>query len=580
MTRPLICLVGIIALLAIDAVAQFPGDGITGQFYRLEPPIAAPRSFDAVLIERVAPSVLAYPPPVTPLPLPSPIRGFGGQPIELPDRQRIYFTALDPRGLARLFEVDLLTRQTRQVSPPPGISPPLGARVLAAPRGAKLYVAWLRPSDPYETDIYSGESLDWLGSTREFRADERAAGFEHLHPYMWTLDAVGRPVLVDTHRDMVVNTFDLQRWFGPIVGVTADAWRDLLLFRLDVGNDRFQIVDVVSGEIGPALDLEEYRLATARLILGGRYLALIDMERRAPAIRFERWRETAIATGGGAIYDLRSGDRVADFHLAVPFDLPVAAVGAHDDETAAGRVWIHVPGDAQRFDLEAPSCDRRPGAGADIEGQVEVVWDAAEDPLLYRYTVRAAPSSARAAAALAVKAGRETDRTAAPAGWGIDLIDGERWVRWSNGLGPTSEDIAPGETGRGFVLAAEQNTRPGIVEYRLQASVGMPRSCQSESAFLSASRPGFTLAPETVDSGDPDELSGRLEDLVGRACEIGWIGPQDCPGLEAAAEETRRDDAAVAEFLRRLRTSGATASAVTVLSDAAGAIRESRGDRP
>lgn len=561
-----------------DATAQFASREATGQFYRVAPPPTTQRYFTAVAIERVAPRALAMPAPVEPVQLDVPLRALTGQILELPERQRIYITAADADGSLRLFEIDLLARQARQVTPRPGEGPPYAARVLVAPDASKLYVQWLSPGFAPYTDIYDGQTLLWLGRTSEFQPDERAAGFEHRPPYLWTLDSRDRPVLVDTQRDRVVRRFDYRRRFGPVYAAVADAWRDLILVRLELGRDRYQVVDIVSGETGPPLDLEGYRRAQARLVLGGRVLVLIDMERQAPRPR-RTWSETAIATGGGAIYDLRSGRALGEFRLIVPPALPVAAVGTHADPGLPGRLWIHVPGDYQRFDLELPACNRKGPRGDRVAAQVEARWDAPADPLRYGYRVRVSAASDAAVGALAIESGRVTERTAAPDGWGVDLIKRDRWVRWTNGLGPSSDDIAPGTARSGFVIAAKPGTRPGIAAYRIQAATGLARGCESDDRFLKNSARGYIIAPERVESDEPRKLAQRLKRLVERACDIQWIEASECAALlsSAARVESARTNRleAAQRFLERLsRTTFRDRGAAVVLSDAVSAVIE------
>ncbi len=563
-----------------NAAAQFRDNSTVGQFYRLEPPVTTQRYFDAVRIERVSPLSIAMPPPVEPVPLRVALSALTGQILELPERQRIYFTAVNAVGFLSLFEVDLLTREARQVLPQPDVGMPYAVHMLVAPDASKLYVQWFAPGFPLRTDIYDGQTLRWLGRTSEFRPDERAAGFEHRPPYMWTLDPANRPVLVDTGRDRIARVFDYQRWFGPVHGVIADAWRDLLLVRLEVGHDRYHVVDVVSGEIGPALDLADNRAAHPRLVLGGRALVLIDMERR-PYRRDRSWSETAIATGSGAIYDLRAGPLLGEFRLALPYELPVSAVGTNTDPSVPGRLWVHVPGDAERFDLGRPACDRKSPRGDELTAQIEARWDAADDPLRYGYRVEVAASSGIAAGALAIKIGRETERTGAPDGWGVDLIKRDRWIRWTNGLGPADEDIAPGTVKVGFVVAAKADTRPGIAEYRIQAAIGLPRGCESDDRFLKNSVKGYTIGPVTVDTAIPRKLAQRLERLVKEACDIGWVEKGDCATLRSAASAVESTDAdrtaAIDRFLQALADASLRNSAVIVLTDAALAVKGAIG---
>jgi hypothetical protein len=129
-----------------------------------------------------------------------------------------------------------------------------------------------------------------------------------------------------------------------------------------------------------------------------------------------------------------------------------------------------------------------------------------------------------------------------------------------------------------FVVAAREETRPGIVEYRIQAATGLPRGCESDDRFLKNGVSGYTLGPERVETIDPRKLAQRLEKLVDRACDIGWVGSEDCPSLESAAEavesaRTERTDA-LDRFLEALLIANLRDEARVVLSDAAAAIRE------
>lgn len=564
-----------LTLSADDGTAQFDRRDAIGKFYLVGPPPGASRTFDAVRIERVAPHSTVPPPPVQPMPLGVPLVALTGQITELPERQRIYFSAADAAGVIRLFEIDLLSRDAREVVPRPDVGPPYAVHMLAASDASKLYVQWFAPGFLPRTEIYDGLTLDWVGQTMEFRPDERATGFEHRPPYLWTLDLEDRPLMVDTHRDRVINVFDLQRWFGPVHGVVADAWHDLLLVRLEVGHDRYQVVDVVSGEIGPALDIEGFRHAQPRLALDGRLLVLIDMERRSPR-RARTWAETAVATGGGAIYSLRGTAPVQEFQMVLPFEFPVSAVGTEPDPGLPGRLWVHVPGDNQRFDYDLHGC-RRPPKGDRLSAKLVARWDPGDDRLMYRYRIEVDAGSETAAGAIAIRAGRQTERTGAPEGWGVDLIKGDDWVRWTNGLGPSDQDIAPGSSKVGFVIAAAADTRPGIAEYRVQGALGLPRGCESDDRFLKNSLRGYTIAPEYVDLKAVRKVAERLERLVDRACDIGWVGKDDCPSLEAAAKEVKdaRSDRAdaVARFLEIIANRQLNPDAETVLADAAVAVQ-------
>jgi hypothetical protein len=547
-----------------------------GQYYSVQPPQPGERSFNVVRIERVAPHSLAFPPPVTPLRVPTTLRALTGQVIELPERQRLYFSAFDAAGVLRLFEIDLLGREVREIAPRPGMGVPYGAHLLASPDADKIYVQWFTSGTLPGTDIYDGASLHWLGQTSAFRPDERAVGFQNQEPFLWTLDLGNRPVLVDTQRDRVVRVFDYERLFGPTYGVVSDAWRDLLLVRAEVGHDRYRVVDTVSGELGPALDLDGYRQAQPRFALAGRILVLIDMERQPPS-RARSWRETAIATGRGLVYDLRSGERLRDFSLIVPPEFPVSAVGTTPDPGLPGRLWLHVPGDDERMDFSVASCSRKTPAGDRLRASVEIAWTG-DEPRRYTYRVHVSETSDGAAAAFAVRAGRESERTDAPDGWGLDLIDGDRWVRWMNGLGPASENVAVGASRGGFALTAKSGSRPGIGEYRIQAAMGLPRGCESDDRFLDNSLRGFTVVPEPVAPASTAESARRLARLTERSCEIGWIEPGRCDELgglaTAAVTVTATEDraAAVRAFLAALASDVAAGNARVVLGDAARAV--------
>jgi hypothetical protein len=575
---PFIPALALLALGPTDSVAQFPGREAVGQFYRITPPIGAQRYFDAVQVERVSRISTLMPPPVQPLPVRTSLVELTGQILELPERQRIFFSAANSGGSLSLFEIDLLTREVRPVLPQLDIGPAYAAHFLVASDASRLYVQWFAPGYPPRTDIYDGPSLQWLGRTSAFRPDERAAGFEHQAPYLWTLDPMNRAVLVDTGSDQIVHVFEVQRYFGPTRGVVADIWRDLVLVRLDVGHDRYQLVDIGSGEIGPPLDLDGYRTAQPRLVLEGRALALIDMERR-PYDPSRGWSATAIAIGSGAVYDMqRSGQPVA-FQLSVPLEFPVSSFGTNTDPAVPGRLWVHVPTDDDRIDLGWPACARKSPAGDGVSATIEADWDPSGDPFMYRYRVRVAEDSHADIGAVALQIGKETAKTGAPDGWGVDLIKRERWVRWTNGLGPPQQDIAPGSVEAGFVVEANLDTRPGIAEYRIQAAIGLPRGCESDDRFLDNSLDGYTLAPVIVETGIPRKLAQRLGELVENACEIGWIAEDDCPALQSAAEATESADAdrsaAVDTFLRMLADARLTdVNANTVLWDAAMAIKE------
>lgn len=583
--RPQLCLLLLVLTAATvapkRAAAQYwPGDAV-GQYYTVRPPLPGDRSFTSVLIERAAPHSLTFPPPVEPMPLPATLRALTGQIIELPERQRLYFTGVGANRLLRLFEIDLLSRETREIVPQPGRGAPYAAHILAVPDASKVYVQWFAPGMIPGTDIYDGSSLNWLGQTSAFRPDERAVGFQHQAPFLWTLDLNNRPILIDTHRDRVVRRFDHARLFGPIYGVVSDAWRDLLLVRLEVGHDRYHVVDTVSGEIGPPLDLDEYRHAQPRLALAARLLVLVDFERRPPS-RAQSWRETAIATGRGAVYDLRTGERRRDFSLIVPPEFPVSAVGTSPDPGLPGRLWIHVPGDDERMDFPLPSCVRKAPSGDGALASLATEWESRE-PLRYRYRLQVGETSPDPVAALAIEAGSGTERATSPDGWGFDRIKGDRWVRWTNGLGPASENVDAGTARSGFVIAAQPGTRPGIGEYRIQAAIGLPRGCESADRFLDNSLRGFTVVPEALEPQVPRKLAQRLARLTDRSCEIGWIPEGRCDVLRelAAATASATEDraAAVRAFLAGLAAAHPeNEGAGIVLSDAASAILVGLGD--
>ncbi len=577
--RPLPIASALLALAATlnpHAPANAQSRSAIGRFYQVEPAQFPAPSFEAVRIERFAPHALVTPPPLDQIELGARLAMLTGQLLELPELNRIYITALDTRGLARLFEIDLLLRSAREIVAPQGLGPARGAFVQAAPDGSKIYVRWLRQGRSGVTDIYAGGSLSWLGSTNEFLPDQRVtARLEHRAPYMWTTGAGRSLLLVDTGRDQVVARFDVQRRLGPVYAAAVDAWRDLVLVQTDVGVSRYQVIDVVSEEMGPALDLDDHHYARAQLVMGGRLVVLVDQE-RGPLE--PGWVDDAVATGSGAVFDLRDGRPITDFRFHLPYATPVSAVGALADPTVPGRLWLYAPGDDRRLDLDLPACDRRSAPGDGLRASIAVRWNPT-DPLRYGYRLGLAASSEAAAGALAIEAARGTARTAAPQGWGTDLIGRDRWVRWSNGLGPAEDDVQPGTDRSGFWIEAQAETRPGIVAYRVQAQIGLARGCESDDRFLDNALGGFTVGPQRTELGDPRALAQRLTELLDLACEIGWIAASDCPQLRAAAEEVERARANRATTIGRFLGALAGASMVDegglVLEDAAAAIQES-----
>lgn len=553
--------------------AQLDAGAVTGAYYRVRPTLSASRTFNSVEVDRLAPASLAAPPPVGPVSLNVPLLALTGQIFELPERLRIYFVGIDRVGAVRLFELDFFSREVSLVLPPSNRAAPTAVTMQASPDLNKFYVQWWSPGAFLETDIYDSESLNWLGSTLNFRPDERAWGFEHAAPYMWTLGAADELQLVDTQTDGIAVVVDPQHWLGPVQAVAADAWRDLVLFRVAASGDRYLVVDIGSGEVGPSLDLPNFGRHVARLEFGGRLLVLLSYERGPPSLYSRR--RTPVATGDGVIYDLRQGLRRDEFHLVVPPDFPVAAVGTSADNVAPGRLWVFANGDDQRFDLDIAECRGPVPGGGDIEARIDVSWNPTE-ARRYGYTVRVAAASEAAAGAVAVESDRGVENAFAPPGWGIDLIQRERWVRWTNGLGPADEDVAPGASAGRFDLLAQPETRPRIAEYRIQAAVGQPRGCESDEVFLKNAISGYTIAPERVTTDDPKRLALRLERLVDRACVIGWIEQPDCePLLDAAKEAVRRKDRSPAldQFYAGLDASALSGSIAFMLSDAAAAVQ-------
>ncbi len=560
-------------LTPVTGSAQFDPATVIGAYYKVQPTFSIDRLFSSVEVQRIAPGSLAPPPPFGPLDTRIPLQLLTGQIFELPERHRIYFAGIDGFGSVRLLELDFFGREIRIVNPPPGRPRPTALAMVAPADGNKLYVEWWGPGAVPQTDIYDSETLAWLGSTISFRPDERAWGFEHKSPYLWTIGPGNRVVLVDTQMDAVVGTIVPERWFGPTSAVVADAWHDLVLFRLAAGSDRYQLVDVESGEMGAAVDVSSSTRNVARLALNGRVLVLLAAE-RGPVSRYTR-RRISLANGSGSIFDMEQGEKLADFNLALPPDVPTFAVGIDDDPAVPGRLWVHALGDRQRFDFDYPDC-RRPPKGDRIDASLELRFDPTRDQRRYSYTLAVDSSSAVAAGALALEAGRAAEEALTPAGWGVDALKGGRWIRWTNGLGPAEEDVAPGTGRGGFDVVAAQETRPGIGEYRIRAALGTPRGCESDDRFLKNSLAGFTLVPELVTTTDPKRRAKRLKQLVGRACDIGWINSVECRPLRAAADqvERRRDRESLRSFDGLVATSSAGRMVRLLLADASASVGE------
>ena len=534
-------------LLALpgSAYAQFDITPARGAYYTVEPTLTGDRFFSGVEVQRVAPGFLAPPAPVAPVETGAQLRALTGQIFELPLEGQLYFPAVDSRGAVRLFELDLLSRLVREVRPPPGRVTPAAVTLQAAPGQNKVYVRWWGPGATAETEIYNSITLSWLGTTVAFGPDPRIWGFEHRPPFLWAMNLRDELVLVDAARDDVVRTIEPAGWVSDGRAAVADAWRDLLLLRIGSG-DRFQLVDIVSGEKGPRVQLPYREGAVARVLFSGRLLALVATE-PGPLTRYSPFR-LPVATGTGAIYDLRTGQEL-----------------------------VHALGDRQRFDFELPSC-RRPPNGKELTASVSVSWD---DRPGYHYTVGVSESSPQAAGAFAVEAGRGSTTTLSPPGWGTDGLKGERWVRWTNGLGPAAENVSAGKVMSGFSLIAEEGTRPGFVAYRIQGAIGLPRGCESEDDFLENSTSGHTVGPELVDLDDTKELARRLERLVARGCEMEGVEESACDRLRSLArraESQRAGAAALEEFQAELAATLQPGPVRAVLEDAVEAVRLSLED--
>lgn len=575
---------GLPALLAACAVSGVVGSlgaqpGSTtralGTFYRLEEPDPFVRSLAAVRIERFAPPALAPPGPIEPIGLPRALRSLTDLVLELPDRQVLFFAGVDGRGFTRLVEIDLIRREAREVVPSQYAGAPYAVRARIAPDGSKLYVQWLGPGglEPH-TDIYDGALLSWIGRTAEFQADLRALEFEHRPPYLWTFDYRDRLVLVDTDRDRVVRTVDPRAPLGSVQGEVVDAWRDLLLVRESI--DRYRVVDVGSGEVGPTRAVTAGPRDLARLVGGGRFLIHLEVDRRVT--RHYPGRPTATVTGNGSIHDIRSGDPVGEFHLALAPDVPHWALGTEPDPTTGSRLWVYGPGDRQRFELKVPPCDGRAPPRAEVRPVVDASWNAERSRYRYSLTLDGSDRGW----AFALEAGLAVQSARRPDGWGTDRIDGDRWIRWTNGLGPPDENIGPAP--KVFVVEAKPETRPGLVEARVQAEIGLARGCERGDRFLENSTRAWTIGPERVPR-EADELAGRLQTLTGQVCDLDWLDGTVCTALRDAADAARRalNDGRAAEamatleaFQSALEGAGGPTSVIRLLEDAAAAVTESR----
>ena len=566
-----------VLLLALpgSASAQLDLTPARGAYYTLEPELTADRFFSSVEVQRVAPGFLAPPAPAAPVETGVQLRGLTGQIFELPEQGRLYFPAVDSRGGIRLFELDLFGRLVREVRPPLARVTPAAVTLLAAQRPDKLYVRWWGPGAVPETEIYNGVTLTWLGTVVDFSPDPRVWGFEHRSPFLWAMGRGEDVVLVDAARDAVVRSIEPARWMPDGSAAVADAWRDLVLLRIGTGA-RYQVVDIVSGEIGPPLQLPYRERAVARLLFAGRLMILLATE-PGPLTRYSPFR-LSIATGAGTIFDLRTGHELESFNLVVPPELPSYALGTDEDPTVPGRLWVHALGDRQRFAFEQlPSC-RRPPNGKELETAVSVSWD---DRRAYYYSVSVQDGSPQAAGAFALEAGRATTRIQSPPGWGSDRLKGDRWVRWTNGLGPPSENVGAGSSMSGFALVADEETLPNIVAYRVQGAIGLPRGCESDDDFLDNGVAGYTVGPERVDPDDTKELARRLERLVTRACELERLSENACDPLRSLArrvESERGGGGSLDAFRAELAEALEPGPVRAVIEDGADAVRNSLVD--
>lgn len=548
------------------------GPAAVGSYYTVEPADPAEPLIQELRVERTAPPVLAVPGPVSPIAIRAGLRTLTGQILELPDLQRLYVVGLDAGGRARLIELDLTAQQSREVPPPPGAAPALAVRALVAPDGSKLYVQWLTGIPRPETDIYDGNFLSWLGSTRDFPVADRAARFESRAPYLWTFDYDGSLLQIDTGRDRVVRAFD-PRTLGNGAAEVPDAWRDFALVRLDAGHDRYRVVDVGSGEVGPPLDLDGYRHAIGRLALAARFMALAEVERAG----IDRYlgRELYTATGSGTIYDLRGAGPVTDFHLVLAVNLPERGLAVESDPSVAGRLWIYGPGDRQHFDLGVPACDGKPPTGKGVRPEVRVTWRP-DDPHRYAYALALSPGDTTSAWALALQIGEAADSALPPTGWGVDRLD-KGWIRWTNGLGPADQNVAPGDSLAGFQVRARDRARPGFVNYRVQAATGLPRGCESDESFVKNSAAGRAIGPERIPS-DARGRAKRLVEMVDAACELGRAPASACATLRDAAQSvaTARDRAAPLDRMETALKGAVIPDSVVarILADATASVRE------
>lgn len=526
--------------------------GTIGRYYRFGAPDAFERTITAVRVERFAPHTLAGPAPIAPVPLPVRLQAFTEPVIELPEAGRAFVAATDTRGVARFLEIDLVRRQAREVEPSRFAGPGPALRALVAPDGSKVYVQWLGPRIDPPTDIYDGALLRWLDRTVEFRADLRALEYEHRRPWLWTFDPQDRLVLVDTRTDRIVRRIDPALQIGDERAVVVDAWRDLLLVRQAGTPARFRVLDSVSGEIGPPLEVAEEGPGIGRLTGNGRFLAWLRVDRRIPR-RFSG-PPLHTVTGDGALYDLRAQEAAAGFHLALPPGVPARALGTEPDPLVPGRLRVYGPGDRQDFDLGVPRCDDAGADGEPIRASVSMVREREGSGTRYAYRLSVSPESPSGAGAFAVQVGGAA-RGRRATGWGLDRLEEGSWVRWLNGLGPDTEDVPPGGSAH-FHLEAEPGTYPGTVRYRVRPAPLPPRGCEREDRFLERGLAGWTIGPERLPEAAARRIE-RLADLVERACRLNWIEPEHCDPLTAAAEAIARD--------------GDRAAAVTAFS---GAVRD------